>query len=80
MIGQPSYGLRAIYRKLTIEALEKFPDAETRTIARYLFYNYPTVFLSIETARDKVRYFRGTAGNSNRKKLKDKTYVIDKSI
>jgi hypothetical protein len=75
MSQQPSTELKRIYKELICDALDKFPDLPSRTIARYLFANYPTVFLSVDKARDRVRHLRGTYGNENKKSLKDKQYV-----
>jgi len=67
--------LTEINKKLIFEALEKFPEAGSRTIARYIFKNYPTLFLSVDRTRDIVRYYRGQRGNWNRRYLKDRTHV-----
>ena len=72
---QPSWEIKNLRRKEANEALDKFPDVETRTIARYLFHNHPLLFLSINSARSTINYLRGTDGKAARIQLKDKKYV-----
>lgn len=53
--------------KLAEQAIDKFPDGESRAIARYLVETYPDVFKSLESARAAVRRVRGVQGNYARK-------------
>lgn len=55
--------------------LDEYNDLPTRTLARILHRLYPRYFLTIESARDLVRYRRGLAGDKNRKSLKNRKYV-----
>lgn len=53
--------------KLAEQAVDKFPDGESRAIARYLVETYPDVFKNLESARAAVRRVRGVQGNYARK-------------
>ena len=48
--------------KIICDALDKFPDAGTRTIATYITNKHPEFFESFEQARWLIRYRRGQAG------------------
>lgn len=61
--------------KLAIEILEKFPNAPTKTLARILYEQHPKAFLSLESARTRIRYYRGSHGGNNRKILGTKKYI-----
>jgi hypothetical protein len=61
--------------KVVQEVLDEYGDLPSRTIARILHTNHTAMFPSIENARTIVRYRRGTAGDRQRKELKDKRYV-----
>jgi len=63
-------GKATITGTVTLEMIERFPDLPTNTIARKLFIEYPEVFVTIESARSRVNYYRGTAGTKDRKKIK----------
>ena len=60
-------------KKLVLDVLRKFPDADNRTLARYMMEQHPAEFASLEQARSTVRYYRGNIGSHNRKKS-DPTY------
>lgn len=53
-------------RKVTLEALERFPDTPSKTIARILKRDNPELFKDIEDARSKVRLYRGCHGKEHR--------------
>ena len=65
----------SIKRKILFDALEKFPDAGNRTIAKILYRDNPLLFNSIEDARKQILYYRGASGDTKRKQLKTKKYV-----
>jgi predicted phosphodiesterase len=48
--------------QITKEFIDRFPDAENRTVARAMFKELPKVFPSVEDARKFVRLLRGAAG------------------
>ena len=50
------------------EALTRFPDLPSATLAKKLFSDFPELFNSIDSARSCVRYYRGQIGKNNRKK------------
>jgi predicted phosphodiesterase len=54
---------------VTIEALEKYPNLPSQTLARKLFVDNPEIYNTIDSARSAVRYYRGQAGKNNRKKI-----------
>lgn len=57
------------------DALSKFPDAPTLTLAKKIYKEYPELFSSIETARSAIRYRRGNNGSHHRNGIKDKKHV-----
>lgn len=48
--------------QLAREFIERFPDAENRTIARVMFKERPKVFVSLDSARSVIRVLRGAKG------------------
>ena len=55
---------------VTIEALEKYPNLPSQTLARKLIADYPEIYNTINSARGAVRYYRGQIGKNNRKKIR----------
>jgi len=41
------------------EALTRFPDLPSATLAKKLFSDFPELFMSIENTRSVIRYYRG---------------------
>ena len=58
-------------KKLVTSVIRKFPEADNRTLARYLYEKHPEEFASVEQARHSVRYYRGNAGAKNRARSDD---------
>lgn len=61
---------------LTKEYLGKHPDMPSRTIAKLLRANHPSVFSSVEIARTAVRRYRGTCGERIRRVVIDKRFFV----
>ena len=58
--------------KIITEAIQRFPYLPSRTIARYIMYNYGDLFENnLDNIRASVRYRLGSHGEANRKKLVD---------
>jgi predicted phosphodiesterase len=57
------------------ELLEKFPDVATMTLAKKAYKDQPKLFISLENARNLIRYRRGQSGSKHRKRLIDKTHI-----
>ena len=53
-------------QEIAAEVIDRFPDGPNRAIARILNAEYPTVFPSLEAARDCVRVLRGAKGDYHR--------------
>lgn len=69
-------GLRTtVSGKLALEALEKHPEAPTKTLARLLHKERPDIFQTIKKAAARVAYYRGNGGKHNRKALAGKEHV-----
>jgi predicted phosphodiesterase len=49
------------------EALIRFPDLPSATLAKKLLSDFPELFMSIDNARSVIRYYRGQFGTKNRK-------------
>lgn len=52
---------------LAAQIIQEFPEAATKRLATILRERYPTVFNSVEHARDIVRYVRGARGPKSRR-------------
>ena len=65
----------ALKGDLAKEWLADFPDTPSLTLAKALHKAFPSVYMSDEDARDRVRYYRGKAGKSDLSRLTDKTHV-----
>jgi predicted phosphodiesterase len=61
--------------KIAREVRAKFPNTPTLTIAKKLFADHPETFMTVESARDSLRYIEGKVGN---KIPKDKSLVMEK--
>lgn len=55
--------------EIVIEYLNKYKDVPNRTLAKILYSKYPDLFLSVENARNRIRYFRGAKGKINKEYL-----------
>lgn len=55
--------------KVVLEYLKKFEGLSYWQIAKKLYQDYPTIFSSLEATRTRVRYYTGTQGKRNRKKV-----------
>lgn len=53
--------------KAAVKALEKMPDAPSRTLARLLHESRPKLFPTVEAARDSIRSLRGNGGKNKRR-------------
>jgi hypothetical protein len=45
-----------------MEALAKWPELPSLTLARKLYENNPELYTSLDAARASIRYYRGTIG------------------
>lgn len=61
--------------ELMNDALTKFPDTPTLTLAKKLYASHSEMFINLEACRSALRRLRGNIGNLNRKKLHDKKHV-----
>jgi len=69
-----------IRRKIVLDALEKYKDTPSTTLARILFRDNPLIFKDTEDARGKIRMFRGKNGNYNRSSVKFTKYYQNESM
>ena len=53
------------------EYIIRFPNASKRTLAEKLFKENELMFKDVEDARSLIRYYTGTHGNGQRKKVKE---------
>lgn len=58
--------------------IRRFPTYGTRTIARKIWQENSKEFNSYETVKSMVAYVRGLSGEKNRRKLGDKSLVVEK--
>lgn len=68
--------LRGEYLK---SLLKRFPDTPDLTLAKKAYKEEPALFLNLEGARAAIRYLRGHIGKNKLEKLKDKTFLKDKT-
>jgi hypothetical protein len=69
-----------IRRQVAADVLNAHLSMPSRTIARILFTQYPTLFPKIEEARSLIRRFRGTNGEEKRKQAITNYHVRNQSI
>ena len=55
--------------------LAKYPYAPTLTIAKAIMAHHPALFMTTESIRGKLRYYRGQQGVRNRDSLADKQFI-----
>lgn len=63
--------------KIVTEYLDRFPDVQSKTIARKIYEENKSVFNSLENVRNTVRYYRGKIGTDNKKVLSTDKYLKD---
>jgi len=56
-----------ILGNLIKEKLSEYPDLPSRTIARMIYGMNKDIFKNVDCVYYMVRYYRGRAGNKNRK-------------
>jgi PP-loop superfamily ATP-utilizing enzyme len=57
-----------IRQEIVAEALKRFKESGKKTIARAIYKENPSVWGSLESAYQSVRYATGASGQINRKK------------
>jgi predicted phosphodiesterase len=65
-----------IEHEIVKKVLQDFPETPSLTLAKKIYKENPTVFISVEQIRDKIRQLRGRHGRAAYNKLTDKTSVI----
>ena len=55
--------------QIILEALDKFSQTPSLTIAKMVTKNNPTVFSSVESARALIKYYRGQSGDKLRQRM-----------
>ena len=73
-------GERSIKGELCLEYLRKFPGPSAYKIAEKLVSDFPAEYKDLETARLRVRYYRGSQGGANREYLTEESYVPKISV
>ena len=68
-------GKKGLSGKIVTEYLEKFPDAQTLTLARLIYADNKEVFSDVESVRSRIRYHRGSTGVRDRKALKSEKFI-----
>ena len=53
--------------ELIKQKLLEYPYLPSRTLARMIYAMNSDIFISIESVRDKIRYYRGRTGDERRK-------------
>ena len=61
-------------KKLIIEALEKFPESPSLTLARKLFKEHPIVWSNVDSCRTTIRSMRGASGTYAREHKTNKKF------
>jgi DNA polymerase elongation subunit (family B) len=64
-------GRRTVRGQIALDYCRANPDVADRTLARKMLEEHPKMFNSVEQGRFLIRYYRGTSGNYNRRKLKE---------
>lgn len=63
--------------QLVREYLQRFPTLPSRTLARKLHLEHPTLFADINQARQRIQYYRGKHGAGNRADSSKVTSLAD---
>ena len=56
--------------KLILDYLKQYPNTATLTLAKKIYQEHSARFTNVEHIRTSIRYYRGQAGNDNRKDAK----------
>lgn len=62
-------------RQLIYEALDKYPDHGSMTLAKVIYSQHPEFFKNVEHIRTMIRHYRGSNGEYNLNKLRNRKYV-----
>lgn len=62
-------------KDIVIEYLRKYPSSSSRKLAELICKEVPGAFADAEKARNAIRYYRGSKGQSNRDHLSAESYV-----
>jgi predicted phosphodiesterase len=57
---------------IALSYINRFPDCPTLTLAKKLYEENKELFISLEQARTRIRYYKGQSGEYNRKHTKHK--------
>lgn len=61
--------------KIVLQYLDRYPTMPSLTMAKLIFKNLPLEFTGTEEARTIIRYYRGSTGDYNRKKVLNKKHL-----
>ena len=61
--------------EIVFDALEKYPETPTLTLAKKIYKENKSVFPRLEAARCMIRYYRGQLGKSHRESLATRKYI-----
>lgn len=65
----------ALSGDIILDYLERFPDTPTLTLAKKIYRENREVFATVESARSRIRYYRGQHGEEHRRQLENKRFV-----
>jgi hypothetical protein len=65
---------KGIKGKVVCEYLERFPKTGSLTLARKIYKENKSVFVDVEDARTRIRYYRGALGKKDRGMVADKQH------
>jgi len=74
-MSNPKGSEPSISGKYIIGLIKKFPDAKKLTLAKKAYKEHPELFANVEYARRQINYYKGSAGQPARLKLKDKSML-----
>lgn len=58
-----------IMRQVILDAMEEFPNIPKRKLARIIYARNPDAYNNVESVRERIRYFTGASGTSNKKSV-----------
>lgn len=68
-----------VKRKICADALKRFPNTPILTLAKKIYEEYPMHFSTLEHARSAIKYYAGLKGDRDRKKIKSKDLLREKT-
>lgn len=61
--------------EIILEALKRFPNTPTLTLAKKIYSENPKSFISVDNVRTNIRFYRGQCGKKQRDNISDRSFI-----